>query len=100
MKKFVLKNLVIIFVFVFSIISFGLLIPPCQNYWGSYKTWGEYCKNWEETTGETDGEAKKMQDLSHSLALECTFAAVFSGLTAVSSVVIFIEKNKTKKDVE
>ena len=93
MKKFILKNLIIIFIFVLSIISFGLLIPPCQNYWNTYTGWKDYIDK-----VSNDEAVEKMLKESHSLALECTFAAVFSGLTAVSSVVLFIEKNKTKKD--
>lgn len=90
MKKVSVANIILLSVFIFSVISFSLVIKTCIDYWDSYHLFAVELPN----SSPQDAEIYKIvaeQNLSH--ALQTTFALVFSALSAVAAVVGFILVN-------
>lgn len=85
MKKNIISNILLIVVFLFSIISFSLMIEFCHSGWANYNTAMSYP---DDLTGIIAERARLL-----TISIKYTVIVILNGLTTLTTIIIFLLKN-------
>lgn len=93
MKKIIFLDILLIAIFIFALIGFGLILNICDLYWESYHLHMEELSNALESNVGDIEFYRYGAEQNLGKALQTTFTLIFSVLSAIAAFISFVLVN-------